>query len=65
MHTRAQEYIYIVRTRGKAIIGMALRAKKILDIKICVYDLQLKCMGALGGHFFSEPSLHREYYRTL
>ena len=30
--------------------------------EISAHHLQLKCM---GGHFFSVPSLHREYYRTL
>ena len=30
--------------------------------EISAYHFQLKCM---GGHFFSRPSLHREYYRTL
>ena len=30
--------------------------------EISAHHLQLKCM---GGHVFSVPSLHREYYRTL
>ena len=30
--------------------------------EISAYHLQLKCM---GGHFFSGPSLHREYYSDI
>ena len=33
-----------------------------ISAEISAYHLQLKCM---GGHFFSGPTLHREYYRTL
>ena len=36
--------------------------KKTYMYILAAYHFQWKCM---GSHFFSRPSLHRQYYRTL